>query len=59
LPFIPVYGSLFFHERLSNHYQGLRCTFTLICKKKKGCTLVVGSLEKSHQARYTTPNKRT
>jgi hypothetical protein len=59
LPFIhPCTAHVFFHEHLSNHYQGLRCIFPEICKNIS-CTLVVGSIEKSHQARYKTPNKRT
>jgi hypothetical protein len=46
----------FFSECLSNHCQGLRHTFSKLHKIWN--TLAVGSIS-SHQARHTTPNKRT
>jgi hypothetical protein len=41
---------------LSNHCQGLHRTFSVACTEVDA---VVGSITKSHQARYRTPNIRT
>jgi hypothetical protein len=42
---------------LSNHCQCFCHTFPRLAQYL--CTLAVGSITKSHQATYTTPNKRT
>jgi hypothetical protein len=47
----------FYPEHLSNQCQGLRHTPSRICKKFYA-TSFVRSIAKSHQARYTTTNKR-
>jgi hypothetical protein len=55
---LSVQAHAFFLKLLSNHYQGLRRTFFRDLHKLFRCSFVE-SIAKSHQARYTTPNKRT
>jgi hypothetical protein len=54
----PCTAHTLFPERLSNHWQGLRRTFSEICSKSDAVPSSDLSLN-HHQARYTTPNKRT
>jgi hypothetical protein len=54
----PAYGSCFLPWTLVYSLRGSPLHFPLDLQQI-WCTLVVGSIEKSHHARYTTPNKRT
>jgi hypothetical protein len=49
----PCPAHVILSERLFNHFQGLRRTFSEISIKS------VGSIAKYHQARYKIPNKMT
>jgi hypothetical protein len=53
---LSVYGLCFLPRNLFNHCQGIRDTFSEILIKFYA-TPFVGSIAKSHQARYNTPNK--
>jgi hypothetical protein len=54
----PCMDHAFFPEHISNHSQGLHCTFLGFAQAllDTHCPLL-GSIVKSHQARYITPNK--
>jgi hypothetical protein len=51
-------ANAFFRKCLSDHCQGLHRTFSKICTKFDAVPLS-DLFVKSHQARYTSPNKRT
>jgi hypothetical protein len=55
----PCTAHVFFPDRLSNRCQGLRRTFPRYVQNLKHTRLsFVGSIAKSHQARYTVPIRR-
>jgi hypothetical protein len=53
----PSTAHAFFPLRLSNHFQGLCCTFSRDVHKI-WCCFFVGSIAKLHHARYMIPNKK-